>query len=122
VAERRRRILIVEDEGMISMLLDDYLTELGYEVAATAATLDDALVKAAQVDVDAAILDINLAGQNSFAVADVLTGRQIPFAFATGYGSAAAGWREKAVPILAKPFTLDELSRVLSGLLSPGPA
>ena len=112
----RKRVFVVEDEGMIAMLLEDYLEEIGCIVAATAATLDDALVKAAVVEADIAILDINLAGRSSFEVADLLSRRDIPFVFVTGYGAAAAAWT-KAAPILTKPFALFELAEVLGETL-----
>jgi CheY-like chemotaxis protein len=114
----RKRVFVVEDEGMIAMLLEDYLEEIGYLVAATAATLDEALAKAAVVEADIAILDINLAGRSSFEVADLLAHRGMPFVFATGYGAAAAAWTKKA-PILTKPFALFELAEVLAETLKP---
>jgi two-component SAPR family response regulator len=68
---------------------------------------------ARDADIDAAILDVNLKGQNTFAVADILSERQIPFIFATGYGAGGTADRFRSVPTLAKPFQRDELDRTL---------
>ena len=114
----RKRVFVVEDEGIIAMLLEDYLEELGCAVAASASTLDDALAKAAVVEADVAILDINLAGHSSFEVADLLSRRKVPFVFVTGYGAAAAAWTRSA-PILTKPFAFSELAEVLGELVAP---
>lgn len=84
-----RRILIVEDEPMIAMMVEDFLAELGWHVAGTAGSLDKALAMARNADIDAAILDVNLKGKDSFAAADILAGRNIPFVFASGYGATA---------------------------------
>jgi DNA-binding response OmpR family regulator len=111
-----KRIFVVEDEGMILALIEDLLQDLGCVIAASAATLDDALAKAEHVDADAAILDVNLAGHASTDVAAVLERRGVPFLFATGYGTAAAGWAKDAT-ILGKPFTMRDLERALRGVM-----
>ena len=81
-----KRILVVEDELMIRMLLEDMLGELGYIVAAEAARIDEALDAANNADFDVAILDVNLNGEPILPVADALAARGTPFVFATGYG------------------------------------
>src|SRR5215813_9745416 len=83
-----RRVLIVEDEGMVAMLLEDMLADLGHEVVATAARLDRATQLVSEAAIDFAILDVNLNGQHTYSLADALKQRDIPFVFATGYGSA----------------------------------
>jgi CheY-like chemotaxis protein len=112
-----RRILVVEDEILISMLLEDMLTDLGYEVAATASRVDEALALARSIDIHAAILDVNLNGQEVFPVADALAGRSIPFVFATGYGERAlpAAYQER--PTLQKPFEQSMLEQRMSKLM-----
>ncbi|HET9902289.1 MAG TPA: response regulator [Xanthobacteraceae bacterium] len=112
-----RRILVVEDEILISMLLEDMLTDLGYEVAGTASRVEEALALARSAQIHAAILDVNLNGQEVFPVADVLAGRSIPFVFATGYGERAlpAAYQER--PTLQKPFEQFALARQISELL-----
>ena len=82
----RRRVLVVEDEILIGMLLEDMLGELGYAIAATASRVDEAAALARDGEFDAAILDVNLNGQDVYPVADILAARGIPFVFATGYG------------------------------------
>src|SRR3979409_764310 len=81
-----RRVLVVEDELMIRMLLEDMLGELGYTVTAEAARLEEALGSAKNADFALAILDVNLNGQPISPVADALVARGTPFVFATGYG------------------------------------
>ena len=81
-----KRILVVEDELMIRMLLEDMLGELGYTVAAEAARIEEALDAAKNAEFDIAILDVNLNGQPIAPVADALVARGMPFVFATGYG------------------------------------
>src|SRR5262245_28341713 len=85
-ATQAKRILVVEDEVMIRMLLEDMLGELGYTVAAEAARIDEALEATKNADFDLAILDANLNGQPVSPVADALVARGTPFVFATGYG------------------------------------
>ena len=108
-----RRILIVEDEPMIAMMVEDFLTELGWDVVGLAGSLDSALAMARDADFDAAVLDVNLNGQDSFAAADILGRRKIPFVFATGYGFEAIANRFGDVPVLTKPFHRDDLDRAL---------
>lgn len=108
-----RRILIVEDESMIAMMVEDFLHESGWEVAGWAGATERALAMAQDLEIDAALLDVNLSGQDTFAVADILSGRQIPFVFATGYGADGVAERFRGVPTLTKPFQRNELDRAL---------
>jgi CheY-like chemotaxis protein len=108
-----RRILIVEDEALIAMMVEDFLEELGWKVVGWAGGIERALAMARDADIDAALLDVNLGGQNSFAVADILSGRHIPFVFATGYGTDGVADRFRDVPTLTKPFRPDDLDRAL---------
>jgi CheY-like chemotaxis protein len=110
------RVFIVEDEGMLTMLMEDFLDELGCEVADTADTIETALSKAESANVDAAIVDVNLNGSASTAVADILTRRGIPFLFATGYGQPP-GSAYSGVGVLAKPFQKSDLERALATLM-----
>src|SRR4026209_1455491 len=80
------RLLVVEDEYLIRMLLEDMLDDLGYGVAAAVGTLSEARQIAADGDFSAAILDVNLDGQEIYPVADILAKRGLPFVFVTGYG------------------------------------
>ena len=80
------KLLVVEDDAMIGMLLADMLCELGYTVAAEAASIDEALEAARKTDFDLAILDADLQGRSVSPVADALVARDIRFVFVTGYG------------------------------------
>jgi CheY-like chemotaxis protein len=107
------RILLVEDEMLVAMMLEDMLEELGHELAGTAGRLDEALRMANELNPDLAILDVNLSGRHTFPVAEVLQRRDIPFAFATGYGAALPEpWNLR--PALQKPFLMADLANVIS--------
>jgi len=86
----RCRILVVEDEAMIAMLVEDMVLDFGSEVVGPAARMEEALRLASHANLDAAILDVNVGGAVVFPVADVLRGRGVPIIFATGYGSGGA--------------------------------
>jgi CheY-like chemotaxis protein len=105
------RILVVEDEMTIALMIEDMLADLGHEVVAMAMRLPQALHLAETVEADFAILDINLDGRLSFPVAEVLRDRGVPFVFASGYGSAGLDepWRGK-VAVMRKPFELKDLA------------
>ena len=111
------RILLLDDEPLISMLVENWLTELGCEVVGPARSLQEGLDLAESAQLDGAILDINLGGQNSFAVAVALRQRGVPFAFASGDGGldAESGFDDPIV--LAKPFDFDGVRAVLGRLL-----
>src|SRR5437660_1741515 len=111
------RVLIVEDELMIRMLLEDMLAELGYAVAASATRLDEAVKIASSGDFDVAILDVNLEGQPVSPVADVLVARGTPFLFATGYGERGLPEHYRDRPTLKKPFQMESLRRMLHRVL-----
>ena len=108
-----RRVLVVEDEVLVGMLIEEMLQALGYELVALSTHLDEALSLARTASFDFAVLDINLNGKQSFPVAEVIRARGLPFLFATGYGSRILGDPFKDTPILQKPFSLDELRRTL---------
>jgi CheY-like chemotaxis protein len=107
------RVLVVEDEALLSLALQDMLTDLGCIVAGQAARLEAALALAGTVECDAAILDLNLAGKRVDPVVEVLTRRGIPIVFATGYGQAGVDPRHQGGPVLEKPFGIEELRRAL---------
>lgn len=113
MAEPRYRILIVEDEMLVAMNIEDMLLELGHEMAGLASRLEPALALAREGAFDLAMLDVNLAGQQSFPVADVLAERGIPFLFATGYGVKGIAERYRERPVLQKPFRAADISDAL---------
>jgi len=110
------RILIVEDEALIAMLLEEMLTDLGYELAGTAATLAQALELAEATELEGAILDLSLGGEKSLPVADVLAARGIPYMFASGYGRSGLEEPYASRALLRKPFDFDELEAALKAL------
>ena len=115
-----KRILVVEDELMIRMLLEDMLGELGYTVAAEAGRIDEALQAAKTADFDLAILDVNLDGEPVSPVADALAARGTPFVFATGYGERGLPEPYRDRPMLKKPFQMDGLKEMLQNALAAG--
>jgi CheY-like chemotaxis protein len=111
-----RRILVVEDEALVAMLVEDALLDAGAEVLGPAATVGEALALLEAEKPDAAVLDLNLAGETSTPVADVLAARGVPFVVATGYGAEGLPRAHAAVPVLAKPYDPDELTATLGRL------
>jgi CheY-like chemotaxis protein len=110
------RVLVVEDEMMVSMLIEDMLTDLGCLVVGPASRLDEAIELATASELDCAVLDVNLGGQPIFPLADLLRERGRPFAFATGYGDAGLRDVDRGTPVLQKPFREGDLARVLGEL------
>jgi CheY-like chemotaxis protein len=113
-----RRVLVVEDEMMVLMLIEDMLADLGCESVTAAATVDQAFVLIDAQVFDAAMLDMNLNGHKSHAVADALAARGVPFVFSTGYSSLDMNDGYGDRPVLKKPFHYEELVEVLTRLLS----
>jgi len=111
-----KRILVVEDEPMIRMLLDGMLADLGYTMAAEAGGIDEAVAAAKQGDFDAAILDVNLNGQPITPVVEVLVQRGLPFVFATGYGQRGVPEAYRSTVTLQKPFQLEALEQALKAI------
>lgn len=111
--DTKRRILVVEDEMLIAMLLEDMLADLGHEVAGVMPRVSEALAAVARDDYDLAILDLHLNGQSAYPVADALLARGKPFAFATGYGEAGMPEKYRSMPVLQKPFAREDLERTL---------
>lgn len=110
---RGRRVLVVEDEAIVALLLEDMLEDIGCALVDSAASIEEALRVAEKTDAEAAILDVNLGGREIFPVAERLQARGIPLIFATGYGAAGLPERWRAMPVLGKPFVLDDLQAAL---------
>jgi len=115
-AEAKRRVLVVEDEVLVAMLVEEMLGQLGHEVVALSTHLEEAVRLAGSASFDFAVLDINLNGELSFPVADVLLERGLPFVFATGYGAKILPPYLANRPLLQKPYSLDELRQVVDRL------
>jgi len=110
------KVLVVEDEALVSMLVEDMLSDLGCTVIGPAAEIEEALRLAGSSDIDAALLDVNLGGRPIFPVADALKARGVPFAFASGYGEAGLSEGHRGALVLQKPFREADLRRVLEEL------
>ncbi len=114
------RILIVEDEAMIALVLEECLTDAGFTIAGVAGRLDAALASIAGGAIDAVILDANLAGVSAGPAALALTARGIPFVVVSGYSPQQQAREFAGAPCLQKPCRPDALIEVLRGLLPPG--
>jgi len=108
-----RRILVVEDEFMIRMLLQDMLVDLGHAIVGEAGYLDEAIALAQQCDFDLAILDVNLNGKPIGPVVEILIERGLPFVFATGYGQQGIPESYRETPTLQKPFQSEALAEAI---------
>lgn len=107
--EPKLKVLIVEDESLVAMLVEDMLAELGHEVAAIAGRLEQGVQFANDLVFDLAVLDLNLNGQSSLPIAVILRARAIPVVFATGYGAAGVPEDWLQTPVLQKPFHIEDL-------------
>jgi CheY-like chemotaxis protein len=119
-SDAARRILVIEDELMIRMLLQDMLADLGYTVAGEAGRIDEAVALAKQGEFDVAILDVNLNGQPISPVVEVLVERGLPFVFATGYGQRGVPEPYRQTPTLQKPFQADALAQAIEAATGVG--
>jgi CheY-like chemotaxis protein len=109
-----RRILVVEDEMLVAMMVEDLLTELGCEVVGPAASVAEALRLAAQGRIDGAVLDVNLGSERVYPVADELKREQVPFVFVTGYGPSGLDTGHHGHPTIQKPFRPDRFGEELA--------
>lgn len=108
-----KRVLIVEDEPIIGLALEEILEAIGCQTAGIAVRVMQALDLLAEMPVDAAILDVNLHGEQSYPVADALADRGIPFIFATGYGDQEHPQRHKHAPTVTKPYSIAGIREAL---------
>lgn len=114
----QRRLLVLDDEMLVAMMLEDMLSDLDYEVVGPFATLDDALIPARNEPLDGAILDLNLGrGVLSTPVAQVLNERGVPFLLATGYGASAQTDGLGQAGLLGKPFSTADVEAALNAML-----
>jgi PAS domain S-box-containing protein len=114
-----KRVLIVEDEALIAMVAADYVEACGCEVVGPASTIEAALGLIETRDIDAALLDGNLAGRPVGEVAAALTQKNVPFAFVTGYGREALPAPFKGAVTVEKPFAQDQLAAALERIVAP---
>jgi CheY-like chemotaxis protein len=123
VAQARSRfeglkILVVEDESIVSFLLEDMLTDIGCNVLGHAASLDEAFTLFEKLRPQAAVLDVNLRGEMVYPFAERLERDRVPFLFATGYGVAGIPERWQRWPVIQKPFQLKTLVNALGEALT----
>jgi CheY-like chemotaxis protein len=107
------KVLLVEDEAMIAMMVEDLLGDLGCQVIGTAGGLAQAFALAERETFDCAVLDVNLGGQRVDPFVDLLKARGAPFIFATGYGVAGVREEDRAWPVLLKPINGRRLGEAL---------
>jgi CheY-like chemotaxis protein len=113
------RILVVDDEPLISAMTEDWLSELGHVVVGPAYNLTAAL-KLAETDLDAAIVDVALGQETSYPLADALSARGVPFALTTGYGPEGIDPKYRTRSTLGKPYEFATFQRVVDELLAQG--
>jgi DNA-binding response OmpR family regulator len=113
---KQAKLLVVEDDALIRMLLADMLGEIGYTVAAEAASIDEALEATRKTEFDLAILDADLSGRSVSPVADALVARDIGFVFVTGSDHGLFTYGDR--PTLRKPFQIDALKRCCTSALN----
>jgi CheY-like chemotaxis protein len=115
------RILVADDEPLIAMVIEDWLTELQCEPVGPVGTVREALALIDANPPDAAILDVRLADGPSYDIADRLRTLKVPFAFASGQDAGDIEVRFQDAPLLSKPFDFDQVRKVLA-VMVPGHA
>jgi CheY-like chemotaxis protein len=120
---RKPRVLVVEDEALIAVMVEDFLDLIGCEVVGPISHLPTALQAAENADIDAAILNLVIGGKNAYAVAEILSRRGIPFGFASGVPRDNFDDRWRNSPHLPKPYGIEDVRGLMTALLTrPGSA
>jgi CheY-like chemotaxis protein len=107
------RVLVAEDEALVALQLEDMLADLGCAIIGPASRVGQALELLTGELVDAAVLDLNLAGELVYPVADALASRGLPYIFATGYGASGLSEPYRRQPVLQKPFLPSQLRKAM---------
>lgn len=110
----QHRVLLVEDEPLISMMIADMLSENGHQVDGPYSRFNEALAAATNNELQAGILDVNVSGESVYPIAETLTRRQIPFVFVTGYGADSIDPRFNHIPVVQKPVELQTIWAALA--------
>lgn len=118
---RGLRILVVEDTLLVADMIVEELSDHGCRIVGPAPRLAQGLSLATGEALDGAFLDVNLAGERCFPIADALAARGIPFAFLSGYGDAGIPPQYRDVPRLAKPFELQDLTEMAARFRAGSP-
>jgi CheY-like chemotaxis protein len=113
-----RKVLVVEDEMMIAMLIEDMLDEFGCRLVGPATNVARALELISKESIDLAVLDLNLDGKDTYAIAAALQRKNVPLIFATGHGSTGLRQEYANRPVLQKPFQARDLETALTEALN----
>jgi CheY-like chemotaxis protein len=113
------RVLVVEDESLVAMMLEDMLDTIGYQVAGVASNIEQAQQTIVDAAFDVVLLDVNLKGALSFGIAEKLRAMGVPFVLSTGYGQMGVPAAYRDAPIIAKPFRVADLQQALEAALKP---
>jgi CheY-like chemotaxis protein len=113
------RVLVVEDETLVAMLIEEYLADFGCNIVFSGRRVGKTLYALKSLEVEAAVLDVNVAGESVSPVAEVLELRKVPFIFASGYGIKGVDERWSTRPVLQKPFSAMELQAALVACVQP---
>ena len=113
---KNKRVLVVEDEALIGMIIEEFLGGFGYSVVGPIENMQAAILLAATEKIDVAVVDINISGQVATVVADKLIERGIPFLFVSGY-EKMRGARYASIPLLRKPFQPEDLRDAIERVL-----
>jgi CheY-like chemotaxis protein len=111
-----RRVLVVEDEMLVLIMIEDMPADLGCQSVTSAATVDKALALINAQVFDVALLDVNLNGNDSHPVAEALSARGVPFVYSTGNTGQSLRDGCSDRPVLKKPFKYEELAAILTRL------
>jgi chemotaxis family two-component system sensor kinase Cph1 len=106
------RVLLVEDEALVAMMIRESLTEFGFHVIGPVCTVSEAEAVAKDGHPDAAVLDINIADGLIYSVAEILAARGVPFVFVTGYDAETVDSRFREIPVLQKPIEREMLLKI----------
>ena len=117
---QRPRALVIEDEGIVLLELEFALRDLGYDVVGCANNIKTGEAMASHAQCDVAVIDFNLGGQESTPIADSLHARGIPFVFVTGYTNSTLPDRHAHLPLVSKPYSLEQLDSALRCALRQG--
>jgi CheY-like chemotaxis protein len=115
------RILVLDDNALISVLLEEWLIELGYEVAGPVPTVADALRVIEETSIDAAFLDLSVGDGDCMPVAAALEKRGVPFTFATGGGMDGLETHFPTAAVMIKPYDLSDVKKAVDRMLGMQP-
>jgi PAS domain S-box-containing protein len=119
-----KRVMLVEDEALVGMMMRDLVTEIGYFVAGPFCTLNEAMSAASANRFDVALIDVNLGGEYAYPLAEQLTEQGVPVIFLTGYDQGGIDPQFSQIPVLQKPVDREVVEQALRGALAEaqGPA